>query len=207
MPVGPEWAAVQPRDRRHRRSGYHAVPRVTFTDPEVGAVGLTERQARAAGRPVRVATTSLPSSARGWIHKAGNDGFIKVVEHETLIGATAAGPSRRRSALSARPRRPRSAGTLQQVIEVPVAQVTAVTFAGNSLTELIITTSSYGLGGNAEAAAGALFHADPGVGGQSVRAFSSGKDRSADPGHLCDIERESAPLLAVGRGQNFPTLR
>lgn len=75
---------------------YHAVPRVTFTDPEVGAVGLTERQARAAGRPVRVATTPLASSARGWIHKAGNDGFIKIVEdveQGILIGATAAGPS------------------------------------------------------------------------------------------------------------------
>ena len=75
---------------------YHAVPRVTFIDPEIGAVGLTERQARDAGRPVRTAVTQVPTSARGWIHKAGNDGFIKLVEDtETgvLLGATSAGPN------------------------------------------------------------------------------------------------------------------
>ena len=32
----------------------HAVSRVTFTDPEVGSVGLTEGQARTAGINVRV---------------------------------------------------------------------------------------------------------------------------------------------------------
>ena len=32
---------------------YRAVPRVTFTDPEIGSVGLTEEQARAAGLRVR----------------------------------------------------------------------------------------------------------------------------------------------------------
>ena len=35
-----------------REAEYHAVPRVTFTDPEVGAVGLTEQQARDAGLDV-----------------------------------------------------------------------------------------------------------------------------------------------------------
>ena len=39
------------------RAEYHAVPRVTFTDPEVGAVGLTEAQAREQGLRVRVSTT------------------------------------------------------------------------------------------------------------------------------------------------------
>ncbi|HEY7145640.1 MAG TPA: NAD(P)/FAD-dependent oxidoreductase [Streptosporangiaceae bacterium] len=75
---------------------YHAVPRVTFTDPEVGAVGLTEAAARQRGLAVRVGLTQLPASARGWIHKAGNDGFIKVVEDASrgvLVGATSAGPS------------------------------------------------------------------------------------------------------------------
>ncbi len=75
---------------------YRAVPRVTFTDPEVGSVGLTEEQARAAGLRVRTGVTQLPYSARGWIHKAGNDGFIKVIEdadRSVLVGATSAGPS------------------------------------------------------------------------------------------------------------------
>jgi pyruvate/2-oxoglutarate dehydrogenase complex dihydrolipoamide dehydrogenase (E3) component len=74
---------------------YHAVPRVTFTDPEIGAVGLTEAQAKERGMTVRVGSTQIPSSTRGWIHKAGNDGFIKLVEDAErgiLVGATSAGP-------------------------------------------------------------------------------------------------------------------
>ena len=74
---------------------YTAVPRVTFTDPEIGSVGMTEAQARDAGLSVRVGCTEVPYSARGWIHKAGNAGFIKVIadsERGVLIGATSAGP-------------------------------------------------------------------------------------------------------------------
>jgi pyruvate/2-oxoglutarate dehydrogenase complex dihydrolipoamide dehydrogenase (E3) component len=75
---------------------YDALPRVTFTDPEVGSVGLTEAGARDAGVPVAVGMTSLPASSRGFIHKAGNDGFIKLVADTArgvLVGATTAGPS------------------------------------------------------------------------------------------------------------------
>ena len=74
---------------------YRALPRVTFTDPEVGAVGLTEAQARTAGFRVQVGFTKLPSSTRGWIHKLGNEGFIKLVadaDRGVLVGATSAGP-------------------------------------------------------------------------------------------------------------------
>jgi pyruvate/2-oxoglutarate dehydrogenase complex dihydrolipoamide dehydrogenase (E3) component len=74
---------------------YHAVPRVTFTDPEIGAVGLTEAQAREQGMTVRTGMAQVPASTRGWIHKAGNDGFIKLVEDAgggVLAGATSAGP-------------------------------------------------------------------------------------------------------------------
>jgi pyruvate/2-oxoglutarate dehydrogenase complex dihydrolipoamide dehydrogenase (E3) component len=72
-----------------------AKPRVTFTDPEVGAVGLTERQAREQGIDVRTGISQVPSSARGWIHKSGNEGFIKLVEDRSrgvLVGATSVGP-------------------------------------------------------------------------------------------------------------------
>jgi pyruvate/2-oxoglutarate dehydrogenase complex dihydrolipoamide dehydrogenase (E3) component len=75
---------------------YKALPRVTFTDPEVGAVGLTEAAARERGLDVRVGTAQIPSSARGWIHKAGNEGFIKLVVdtgRDALVGATSAGPT------------------------------------------------------------------------------------------------------------------
>ena len=74
---------------------YSAVPRVTFTDPEIGSVGLTEAQARASGVPVQVGSSQIPYSARGWIHKAGNEGFIKIItnaERAVVIGATSAGP-------------------------------------------------------------------------------------------------------------------
>ena len=74
---------------------YRAVPRVTFTDPEIGSVGLTEAQARDAGLRVAVGLAQLPLSARGWIHKAGNDGIIKLVadaDRGVLVGATSAGP-------------------------------------------------------------------------------------------------------------------
>lgn len=75
---------------------YHAVPRVTFTDPEIGSVGATEDEARRQGLAVRTGVTQLPQSARGWIHKAGNAGFVKLVADDgqgVLVGATAAGPS------------------------------------------------------------------------------------------------------------------
>jgi pyruvate/2-oxoglutarate dehydrogenase complex dihydrolipoamide dehydrogenase (E3) component len=72
---------------------YHALSRVTFTDPEIGAVGLTEAQARERGLTVRTGTVQVGATARGWIHKA--DGFIKLVEDAgrgVLVGATSAGP-------------------------------------------------------------------------------------------------------------------
>ena len=73
---------------------YRAVPHVTYTDPEVGGVGMTEQQARDAGLSVRVGTTDLASSSRGWIARAR--GLVKVVEDAergVLVGATVAGPA------------------------------------------------------------------------------------------------------------------
>jgi pyruvate/2-oxoglutarate dehydrogenase complex dihydrolipoamide dehydrogenase (E3) component len=75
---------------------YRAVSRVTFTDPEVGSVGMTERQARDAGLRVVTGQAQIPESSRGWIHQAGNDGVIKVVadpDRRVLVGATAMAPS------------------------------------------------------------------------------------------------------------------
>jgi pyruvate/2-oxoglutarate dehydrogenase complex dihydrolipoamide dehydrogenase (E3) component len=75
---------------------YHALPRVTFTDPEIGSVGLTEAGARARGLDVRTGTTPLEKSTRGWIHGPGNRGLVKLVEDRAegvLVGATSAGPT------------------------------------------------------------------------------------------------------------------
>jgi pyruvate/2-oxoglutarate dehydrogenase complex dihydrolipoamide dehydrogenase (E3) component len=74
---------------------YHALPRVTFTDPEIGAVGATEAAARRAGVNVRTGFAPLEVTSRGWIHKVGNQGFIKLVadrDRGVLVGATSAGP-------------------------------------------------------------------------------------------------------------------
>jgi pyruvate/2-oxoglutarate dehydrogenase complex dihydrolipoamide dehydrogenase (E3) component len=78
------------------RAEYRAVPRVTFSDPEVGSVGMSEADALARGYRVRVGISQIPHSARGWIHKAGNEGFIKLVEDANrgvLVGATSVGPT------------------------------------------------------------------------------------------------------------------
>lgn len=75
---------------------YDALPRVTFTDPEVGAVGLTERQARESLADVRVGSTPIAKTSRGWIQGPGNEGLIKLVadgERQVLVGATAMSPA------------------------------------------------------------------------------------------------------------------
>ena len=73
---------------------YHAVPHTTFTDPEVGGVGLTEAAARDRGLDVRTGTTDLASSSRGFTHGPGSTGLIKVVEADgVLVGASVVGPA------------------------------------------------------------------------------------------------------------------
>jgi pyruvate/2-oxoglutarate dehydrogenase complex dihydrolipoamide dehydrogenase (E3) component len=72
---------------------FRAVPRVTFTDPEVGSVGLTEAQAREQGRDVRTGSADLSQSSRGWMHHVGNEGLIKLVaDGDVLVGASSVGP-------------------------------------------------------------------------------------------------------------------
>ena len=76
-------------------ASYHAVPRVTYTDPEVGSVGMTEAQARDAGLTVRVGVTRALGT-RGWIHGPGGTGLVKLVEDASagyLVGATSVGPT------------------------------------------------------------------------------------------------------------------
>lgn len=73
-----------------------SLPRVTFTDPEVGGVGLTEQQARDRGINVRVGTTDLAASSRGFVHGPGNAGLLKLVidaDRDVIVGATSAGPA------------------------------------------------------------------------------------------------------------------
>jgi pyruvate/2-oxoglutarate dehydrogenase complex dihydrolipoamide dehydrogenase (E3) component len=71
---------------------YRALPRVTFTDPEIGSVGVTEAQAREQGGDITVLHESVAESARGWIHRG--EGFVKLVARDgVLVGATSMAPS------------------------------------------------------------------------------------------------------------------
>jgi pyruvate/2-oxoglutarate dehydrogenase complex dihydrolipoamide dehydrogenase (E3) component len=81
-------------DQEGDAADYRAVPRVTFTDPEIGSVGLTEQQARDEGWDVRVGVVDLARSSRGALHGAGNAGLVKLVAvDDRLVGGTVVGPS------------------------------------------------------------------------------------------------------------------
>ena len=78
----------------HRRKTETVVPACIFTAPEIGVAGLTEEQARAAGREVR--TGLFHFAALGKAMAAGTtEGFVKWVADaatDQLIGAQAVGP-------------------------------------------------------------------------------------------------------------------
>jgi pyruvate/2-oxoglutarate dehydrogenase complex dihydrolipoamide dehydrogenase (E3) component len=76
------------------RADHTAVPRVTFTDPEVASVGLSEAAARAKGLDVVVASADPAETARGYIHDF-HRGALKLVadrQRGVLIGATLVTP-------------------------------------------------------------------------------------------------------------------
>jgi pyruvate/2-oxoglutarate dehydrogenase complex dihydrolipoamide dehydrogenase (E3) component len=63
---------------RPRARDYRVVPRVTFCEPEVASVGLTEREARQQGIDVRVGTARIADNERSTID-GRSDGVVKVV--------------------------------------------------------------------------------------------------------------------------------
>ena len=76
------------------RADHTAVPRVTFTDPEIASVGLSEASARAKGIDIAVAATDPAETARGYIADF-HRGALKLVadrERGVLIGATVVSP-------------------------------------------------------------------------------------------------------------------
>ncbi len=79
------------------RADYRAVPRVTFTDPEVAAVGITtEEEARSQGIEAAAVVLDLPTSiARPYTFQENPTGVFGVVadtERELLVGAWAVAP-------------------------------------------------------------------------------------------------------------------
>jgi pyruvate/2-oxoglutarate dehydrogenase complex dihydrolipoamide dehydrogenase (E3) component len=76
------------------RADHGSVPRVTYTDPEVASVGLSEAGARARGLQVVTAYTDPGETARGYIHDF-KGGVIKLVgdkKRGVLVGATLVTP-------------------------------------------------------------------------------------------------------------------
>jgi dihydrolipoamide dehydrogenase len=72
-----------------------ALPRVTFTDPQVAAVGLTEAQARERGLDVRAVTTGTGDVPGAYTRGNGIKGTSKLVVDDgrrVLVGATFTGP-------------------------------------------------------------------------------------------------------------------
>ncbi|HET9832115.1 MAG TPA: FAD-dependent oxidoreductase, partial [Vicinamibacterales bacterium] len=76
------------------RADHTAVPRVTYTDPEVASVGLSEAAARARGIDVVVVSADPAEAVRSYIHDF-HRGALKLVadrERGVLVGATLVTP-------------------------------------------------------------------------------------------------------------------
>jgi pyruvate/2-oxoglutarate dehydrogenase complex dihydrolipoamide dehydrogenase (E3) component len=90
------------------RIGYDATPWVTFTDPELAQVGITEAQARKAGKPIRILRWPFHENDRARIERAA-EGHIKVVvtPRGRILGTTIVG---------------RDAGDLISIFTLAIAQ-------------------------------------------------------------------------------------
>src|SRR4029077_1812907 len=71
-----------------RPLNYDQVPGCTYCDPEIGSVGLTEREAKARGYDVRIGT--FPFGVLGRAKMAGEtEGFVKIVadrKYDEVLG-------------------------------------------------------------------------------------------------------------------------
>ncbi|MFK7695215.1 dihydrolipoyl dehydrogenase [Paenibacillus sp. HJGM_3] len=73
---------------------YKAIPAVVFSDPEIASVGLSETEAKAAGKNVAIGKFNYAVNGRALTMNAG-DGFVKLVgDKDTglLLGAQIVGP-------------------------------------------------------------------------------------------------------------------
>ena len=81
-------AAERIAGRETRALNYDHVPGCTYCDPEIGSVGLTEREAKERGYDVRVGT--FPFGVLGRAKMAGEtEGFVKIVadtKYDEVLG-------------------------------------------------------------------------------------------------------------------------
>ncbi|MDQ3592683.1 MAG: FAD-dependent oxidoreductase, partial [Actinomycetota bacterium] len=127
------------KDSRDRAS-VHAVPRVTFTDPQVCAVGLTEALARERGIAVRALTYGTGDVPGAYTLGEGIAGTSKLVvddDRRVLVGATFTGPGVQELLHSA---------TVAVAAEVPLDQLWHAVPAFPTLSEVWLhLLESYGL--------------------------------------------------------------
>ena len=87
-------AAERIAGRDPKPINYDHVPACTYCDPEIGSVGLTERQAQERGYDVRVGT--FPFFVLGRAKMAGeSEGFVKIVadkKYDEVLGVHMIGP-------------------------------------------------------------------------------------------------------------------
>jgi len=75
------------------KADFHAVPHAVFSSPSVGAVGMNEAVALAAGRRILVGRSKYTDVAKG-VAMAEEDGFVKVIVEEQggkILGCSIAG--------------------------------------------------------------------------------------------------------------------
>jgi pyruvate/2-oxoglutarate dehydrogenase complex dihydrolipoamide dehydrogenase (E3) component len=83
---------------KQARADYRAIPRVTFTDPQVAGVGQTEQQARESGIRIETGNARLSGVARtstylrNWDTLPGLLTLIADADRKVLVGAYAVGP-------------------------------------------------------------------------------------------------------------------
>jgi pyruvate/2-oxoglutarate dehydrogenase complex dihydrolipoamide dehydrogenase (E3) component len=89
-----EIVAANMLDGERRKVGDRIAAYALYIDPPLGRVGLTERQARASGRPLTVATRPMSRVSRA-VEKGETQGLMKVVadaESRQILGAAILGP-------------------------------------------------------------------------------------------------------------------
>ena len=80
--------------RDFRPINYDQIPGCTYCDPEIGSVGLTEKQAQARGYDVKTGTFKFSVLARARI-AAETEGFVKIVfdkKYDEILGVHMIGP-------------------------------------------------------------------------------------------------------------------
>ena len=89
-----EIVAANLLDGGRRKVGDRILGYALYIDPPLGRVGMTERQARAAGRPLLIGTRPMSRVSRA-VEKGETQGFMKIVadaETRQILGAAILGP-------------------------------------------------------------------------------------------------------------------